>query len=69
MTFIHTFVEPPLKSCSSDILGMDFLQQVGARISLTTQLIFIGRHSFPLRGQEPGVPEVQLLINGVITVP
>jgi len=37
MTFVHTFVVSPLKRCSSGILGMDFLQRVGAGISLTTQ--------------------------------
>ena len=54
MAFVHTFVVSPLKRCSSGILGMDFLQQVGAEISLTTQLLKIGHYSFPLRGRERG---------------
>jgi len=59
--FKHTFVVSPLGRCSSGILGMDFLQRVGAEISLTSQSLNIGHHSFPLRGQEPEV--VQRLIN------
>ena len=35
LTFRHTFIVSPLEHCSSGILGMDFLQQVGAEISLT----------------------------------
>jgi hypothetical protein len=42
MNFTHTFVVSPLKRCSSGILGMDFLQRVGAEISLTTHSLFIG---------------------------
>ena len=61
--FEHTFILSLLGRCSSGILGMDFLQRVGAEISLTAQLLYIGRHSFPLRGQEPVIPEVQRLIN------
>ena len=34
-SFVHTFLVSPLKRCSSDILGMDFLQLVAAEISLT----------------------------------
>ena len=45
-TFVHTFLVSPLLRCSSGILGMDFLQRVGAEISLTAQLLCIGRHSF-----------------------
>jgi hypothetical protein len=41
---------------------MDFLQRVGAEISLTAQLLYIG-HYFPLRGRELEVSEVQRLIN------
>ena len=63
MQFVRTFVVSPLKRCSSGILGMNFLQRVGAEISLNAQLHYIGRHSFPLRGQEPEVPEFQRLIN------
>ena len=36
VTFVHTFVVSPIKRCSPGILGMDFLQRVGAEISLTT---------------------------------
>ena len=49
--------------CSSGILGMDFLQRVGAGIGLTAQLLYMGRCPFPLRGQEWEVSEVQRLIN------
>ena len=63
ITFVHTFVVSPLKRCSSDILGMDFLQRVGAEISLTAQVLYIDRYSFPLRGREREVFEVQRLIN------
>ena len=49
--------------CSSGILGMDFLQRVGAGISLTAQLLYMGLCPFPLRGQEWEVSEVQRLIN------
>ena len=61
--FTHVFVVSPLERCSSGILGMDFLQRVGAEIILTAQLLCIGRHSFPLKGQEREVSEVQRLIN------
>ena len=37
MTFEHTFVVSPWIRCSSGILGMDFLQRVGLKISLTAQ--------------------------------
>jgi hypothetical protein len=50
ITFIHKFVVRPLKRCSSGILGMDFLQRVGAEVSLTDQSLYIDRYSFPLRG-------------------
>ena len=63
ITFVHTFVVSPLKRCSSGIFGMDFLQRVGAEISLTAQLLYIDRYSFPLWGQEREVSEVQRLIN------
>ena len=56
------FVVSPLKRRSPGILGMDFLQWMGAAISLTAQLLHIGRYSFPLKGQEPKVSEVQGLI-------
>jgi len=62
MTFVHTFIVSPLKRCSSGILGMYFLQQVGAEISLTTQSLNIGSHTFPLRGRERGVSPVRRLI-------
>jgi len=62
MTCVHTFVVSHLKRCSSGILGMDFLQRVGAEISLTAQLLCIGRYSLPLKGQELEFSEVQHLI-------
>jgi len=62
LTFKHTFIVSPLKHCSSGILGMDFLQQVGAEISLTTQSLNIGRYTFPLKGREYGVSKVWRLI-------
>jgi hypothetical protein len=62
MTFVHAFVVSPLKRCSSGILGRDFLQRVGTEISLTAQLLCTGRYSFPLKGQELEVSEVQHLI-------
>jgi hypothetical protein len=42
---------------------MDFLQKVGAEISLTTQSLHIGHYSFPLRGQEPETSTFRRLIN------
>jgi hypothetical protein len=45
MTSAHTFVVSPLERCSSGILGRDFLQRVEAEISLTAQLLYIGRYS------------------------
>ena len=62
MTFVHTFVISPLKRCSPGILGKDFLQRVGAEISLTSQLLCIRRYSFPLKGQELEVSEFLHLI-------
>jgi len=62
MTFVHTFIVSPMNRCSSGILGMDFLQQVGAEISLTTQSLNIGRCSFPLMSREQGVSKVRHLI-------
>jgi len=52
MSFKHIFVISPLRRCSSGILGMDFLQRVGAEISLTTQSLCLDRYSFPLRDRE-----------------
>jgi len=42
---------------------MDFLQQVVAEISLTTQSLSIGRYSFPLMSREQGISTVRRLIN------
>jgi hypothetical protein len=69
LTFIHTFVVSPLTRCSSGILGMDFLQRVGAEISLTTQSLNIGRYSFPLKSREQGDSTVQRLINAELGGP
>ena len=63
MSFTHTFVVSPLRRCSSGILGMDFLQQVGAEISLTAQSLCTDRYSFPLRGRESEVSDIRRLIN------
>jgi len=63
MSFTHTFVVSPLRRCSSGILGMDFLQQVGAEICLTAQSLCIDRYSFPLRGRESEISDVRRLIN------
>jgi len=68
-SFKHTFVISPLRRCSSGILGMDFLQRVGAEISLTTQSLCIDRYSFPLRGRESEVSDVRRLINAEQTEP
>jgi hypothetical protein len=62
LIFKHTFFVIPLKRCSSGILGMDFLQQVRAEISLTAQSFNIGRYNFPLKGRECGVSKVRRLI-------
>jgi len=62
MTFTLTVVVSPLKHCSSDILGIDFLQAVGAEISLTAHSLFIGHCYFPLKSQEQGATETQRLI-------
>jgi len=69
VTFVHTFVVSPLKRCSSGILGMDFLHRVGAEISLTAHSLYMGRYSFPLRGQELRFSEVQCLITAGQTRP
>jgi hypothetical protein len=42
---------------------MDFSQRVGAGISLTAQLLYMGLCPVPLRDQEREVSEVQRLIN------
>jgi hypothetical protein len=63
MVFVHSFVVSPLERCSSGILGMDFLRQVGAEISLTDQLLHIGHYSFPLNGRVQGVSMVRSLRN------
>jgi len=61
MTFVHTFIVSRLELSSSGILGTDFLQQVGAEISLTAQLLNIGRCSFPLRVRERKASPVRQL--------
>ena len=52
LIFKNTFAVSPLQRCSSGILGMDFLQQVGPEISLTAQSFTIGCYTFPLKGRE-----------------
>ena len=63
MTFVNSFMVSPLNRYSSAILGMHFLQQVGAGISLTAQLLNIGCYSFPLRVRVREVSTVRRLIN------
>jgi len=46
MTLFPMFIVSHMKRCSSGILGMDFLEQVGAEISLTIQSLYIGCYSF-----------------------
>jgi hypothetical protein len=41
---------------------MDFLQRVGAEISLTAQSLSIGHYTFPLSDREYGISKVQRLI-------
>jgi hypothetical protein len=60
-TFTHTFVVSPLKRCSSGILGMDFLQRVGAEISLTSRSLIIDNYSFPWTDPESSVSNHQRL--------
>jgi len=55
MTFVHTVIVSPMNRCSSGIFDMDFLLQVGAEISLTSQSLNIGRYSFPSMRREQGV--------------
>jgi len=62
MSVVHTFVVSHLKRRSSGILGMNFLQRVGAEISLTAQILFIGHYSFPLKSRELEVSGTQRLI-------
>ena len=69
MEFARTFVVSPLKRCSSGILGMDFLQRVGVEINLIAQLLYIGRRSFPLRGQELEFSEIHRLIKAGLSGP
>jgi hypothetical protein len=61
--FTHTFVVSPLKRCSSGILGMDFLQRVGAEISLTSRSLIIDSYSFPWTDPESSVSNRQRLAN------
>ncbi len=55
VTFEHTFVVSPLKCCSSGIIGMDFLQRVGAEVSLTSRSLNLSHYSFPLTDRESGI--------------
>ena len=48
---------------------MDFLQQVGAEISLTAHSLFIGHCSFSLKRQGHGASETQRLITDGQTEP
>jgi hypothetical protein len=49
MTFIHAFVVCPLVIGVAGIFGMDFLQKVGAEISLPTGLLTINDCHFRLK--------------------
>jgi hypothetical protein len=53
MTFIHSFVVCPLDICSAGSLGLDFLQKVGADISLTDNSLTIHTKQFSL--SSPGL--------------
>jgi hypothetical protein len=48
MTFKHSFIVSPLEVCSAGILGLDFLQRVGAEISLADNLLALRNQRFPL---------------------
>jgi hypothetical protein len=63
MILRHTFIVSPLKRCSSGILGMDFLQSVGAEISLASRSLVIDRYSFPLTDWESRFSKDHRLIN------
>lgn len=62
--FVHTFVVCSLTRCSSGILCMDFLQQVGAGISLTSHSLSMDCHTFPFTDREGGTPTDPRLANG-----
>ena len=62
--FEHTIIVCNLKRCSSGILGMDFLQSVGAEISLPSQVLIIDQHNFPFVDRESGVPTGSRLARG-----
>jgi predicted aspartyl protease len=51
MTFIHPFVVCPLEICSAGILGLDFLQRVGAEISLTDNSLTIQHQRISLESE------------------
>jgi hypothetical protein len=53
MTFIHSFMVCPLEICSAGILGLDFLQRVGAEISLTDNLLTLRNRQFSLSSAGP----------------
>ena len=59
----HTFIVSPLRCCISGILGMDFLQRVGAEVSLTSRSLNLNHYSFPLTDRESGVSDDQRLAN------
>ncbi len=63
LTIEHTFIVSPLRCCSSGILGMDFLQRVGAEVSLTSRSLNLNHYSFPLTDRESGVSDDQRLAN------
>jgi hypothetical protein len=63
VTFVHTFVVSPLEIRSSGILGMDFLQRVGAELSLTARSLIMGRHTIPWTDCTQGVSTVRRLAN------
>jgi hypothetical protein len=53
MAFIHPFVVCPLEICSAGILGLDFLQRVGAEISLTDNSLTIRDRRILLKRASP----------------
>jgi hypothetical protein len=62
VSLVHTFLVSRLIRCSYGILSTDFLQRLGAEISLNAQLLQIDRYTFPLKSQGTEDQTVQLLI-------
>ena len=54
MTFEHTFVVSPWIRCSSGILGMDFLQRVGAENQSDRPVAYHRSPLFSVEGSKTG---------------